>query len=344
MADGNTSEDYSGAAIPETIYLVNNTFSGNNHGITGGANLTASNNIVANCAAIAMKNVNGNSLISYSNFWNNGQNFDNCIIDDQSLIYSNPLFIAANDYHIQNTSPCIQSGTVIGAPEIDIEYEQRGNPPDIGAYEYISNEDQGLPVEMQHYEGNYLNGNIELNWVTTGELNNLGYEIFVKNKKQNEYKYLAGYSEENSLLGLGNSPQGKQYNYIHQNVDPGMTYSYKLIQYDFSGVYTEYGPIEISTTSDKNYDNFSRPTTLLQNYPNPFNPNTRISYQLPVISNVELNIYNQLGQKVATLVNKKQNSGMYRVEWDAGNLSSGIYFYIIKTGHFQDMKKMILIK
>ncbi len=228
MANGNTSENYEGAAIPESIYLINNTISGNDYGVTGGANLTAYNNVIVNSVVLAMKNVKENSLISYSIFWNNGQNFDHCNIDDQSLIFSDPLFVSGSDYHIQDTSPCIRSGTAIGVPLTDIEYIQRGNPPDIGAYENISDRDQSLPVELKSFNGNYFNGNIELIWVTTSELNNLGYEIYVKEGKQNEFKLLADYSEDYSLMGLGNSSQGKQYNYIHQNVNPGTNYYYKL--------------------------------------------------------------------------------------------------------------------
>ena len=83
---------------------------------------------------------------------------------------------------------------------------------------------------------------------------------------------------------------------------------------------------------------------LTQNYPNPFNPTTTINYQLATSSNVELSIYNILGQKVATLVDEKQKSGYHQVEWNASRFSSGIYFYRIKAGEFQDVKKMILIK
>ncbi len=84
--------------------------------------------------------------------------------------------------------------------------------------------------------------------------------------------------------------------------------------------------------------------SLDQNYPNPFNLTTVISYQLPVNSKVDLSIYNLLGQKVATLVNKKQPTGGYQVEWDAINLSTGVYYYKLQTGEFQQVKKMILMK
>jgi hypothetical protein len=83
---------------------------------------------------------------------------------------------------------------------------------------------------------------------------------------------------------------------------------------------------------------------LKQNYPNPFNPKTIINYELPMTNFVDLSIYNSLGEKVATLVNKNQNSGIYQVEWDAGYLSSGIYYFMIRAGEFQSAKKMMLIK
>jgi len=83
---------------------------------------------------------------------------------------------------------------------------------------------------------------------------------------------------------------------------------------------------------------------LKQNYPNPFNPTTVISYQLPVNSFVELTVFNNLGQKITTLVSKKQSTGYYTVNWDAKNFASGIYFYRIKAENFTDMKKMILLK
>ena len=81
-----------------------------------------------------------------------------------------------------------------------------------------------------------------------------------------------------------------------------------------------------------------------QNYPNPFNPSTTISYQLPINGQVTLNVYNILGDEVATLVNEDKAAGQYKVEFDASNLSSGIYFYKLQAGSFVETKKMILLK
>jgi hypothetical protein len=91
--------------------------------------------------------------------------------------------------------------------------------------------------------------------------------------------------------------------------------------------------------------NFQQKYYLLQNYPNPFNPKTVISYQLPVISQVELSIYNILGQKVATLVSEKQTAGIYKIEWDATGFASGGYYYQLNTDEgFAQTKKLLLIK
>ncbi|MEE9430622.1 MAG: T9SS type A sorting domain-containing protein, partial [Melioribacteraceae bacterium] len=107
----------------------------------------------------------------------------------------------------------------------------------------------------------------------------------------------------------------------------------------FDGIQTE-----IITNVKK--DNLSIPTEfkLEQNYPNPFNPSTTIRYSIPSNEFVTLKIYNILGSEVANLVNKKQTSGSYQVNFDASNITSGIYFYKISTSKFNQVKKMLLVK
>ncbi len=80
------------------------------------------------------------------------------------------------------------------------------------------------------------------------------------------------------------------------------------------------------------------------NYPNPFNPVTMINYQLPMISEVDLSIYNLLGQKIKSLVNERQQAGFHQVEWDATGFSSGIYYYRLEAGNFIQTRKMIYLK
>ena len=83
---------------------------------------------------------------------------------------------------------------------------------------------------------------------------------------------------------------------------------------------------------------------LAQNYPNPFNPSTAINYQLTAVSHVELTVYNALGQRVRTLVNERQPAGSHNVTFNAQGLTSGIYFYQLKAGGFQQIRKMILLR
>ncbi len=84
--------------------------------------------------------------------------------------------------------------------------------------------------------------------------------------------------------------------------------------------------------------------SLEQNYPNPFNPSTSIQYQVSSISNVSLKVYDVLGNEVATLVNEEKPAGNYEVEFNASQLTSGIYFYKLQAGSFVETKKMILLK
>jgi hypothetical protein len=92
------------------------------------------------------------------------------------------------------------------------------------------------------------------------------------------------------------------------------------------------------------FDGLPSDFELYQNFPNPFNPVTMIDYQLSVNSDVELSIYNSLGQKVATLLNEKQNAGYHQAVWDASGYASGVYHYMLKVNGFQDVKKMILLQ
>ena len=69
-----------------------------------------------------------------------------------------------------------------------------------------------------------------------------------------------------------------------------------------------------------------------------------ITYSLPNNNDVVLEIYNTLGQKVATLINQKQTAGTYNVTFDASNLATGVYFYRLQSGNFMEVRKMMLLK
>ncbi|MCY7361724.1 MAG: phospholipase D-like domain-containing protein, partial [Ignavibacteria bacterium] len=83
---------------------------------------------------------------------------------------------------------------------------------------------------------------------------------------------------------------------------------------------------------------------LSQNYPNPFNPKTVINYEIPNANIVKLTVYNTLGKQVTELVNERQSAGTYKVSFDVGNMTSGVYFYKLEVGNFVETKRMILVK
>jgi len=118
-----------------------------------------------------------------------------------------------------------------------------------------------------------------------------------------------------------------------------------LVEISSDGFVFWYDTLEI-IVSDIEKDDLVLPKSfaLSQNYPNPFNPKTIINYELPITNDVDLSIYNLVGQKVATLVSEKQHAGNHRVEWDASGFSSGVYYYKIEAGEFQDVKKMMLLR
>ncbi|MBM4172569.1 MAG: T9SS type A sorting domain-containing protein [Ignavibacteria bacterium] len=106
-------------------------------------------------------------------------------------------------------------------------------------------------------------------------------------------------------------------------------------------VFNENGVI---LTSLKNEDNLPSLYSLEQNYPNPFNPFTKISFTIPKFSHVTLKVFDVLGKEISTLVDKGYIAGKYEVEFHGNNLSSGIYFYTLRTDDYKETKKLLLIK
>lgn len=101
--------------------------------------------------------------------------------------------------------------------------------------------------------------------------------------------------------------------------------------------------------NDNNNHKLTSNFRLDQNYPNPFNPNTIISYTIPQIGdlseiNVKLKIYDVLGKQVKVLVNQVKKPGNYEVDFNATNLTSGVYYYQLSAGEYLQTKKMILLK
>jgi hypothetical protein len=118
------------------------------------------------------------------------------------------------------------------------------------------------------------------------------------------------------------------------------------ITYYINNVRTQYkvDMTEAMTDIEEELSVLPQQYELLQNYPNPFNPSTQIRYALPAASQVRLEVYNSVGQKVMVLVDGQQSAGYHQVSFDASGLSSGVYLYKLSTPGFSQTKKMLLIK
>ena len=192
-----------------------------------------------------------------------------------------------------------------------------------------------VPVELSSFTAAAFNKEVVLNWTTSSELNNLGFEIERKSLS-NEF----GWQTIGFVEGSGNSTAPINYSFTDKNPIRG-TLLYRLKQVDFDGSFKYYVAEGVNFAGVYNY-------ALEQNYPNPFNPSTVINYSIPVDGNVELTVYNILGSEVAVLVNEFKEAGNYSVEFSTedlkSSLGSGVYIYTLKSGSFTQTRKMVILK
>ena len=196
--------------------------------------------------------------------------------------------------------------------------------------------DSPLPVELLSFTLTPEDNGVLVQWETGQELNNAGFILQRSLFREGAYTEIASYRTHEALRGLGTSPTGKAYTYFdNDRLQAGRTYFYKLLDVDFSGNITEHPVKEITLPNEY---------SLSQNYPNPFNPTTTIEFSLRQDGRTVLEVFNILGQVVATLVNGELKAGAYQVQFNASGLPSGLYFYRLRSGAFVSIKKMMLLK
>ncbi|MHB9011475.1 MAG: choice-of-anchor Q domain-containing protein [Ignavibacteriaceae bacterium] len=264
-------------------------------------------------------------------------------------ITSDPLFVNAtgDDFRIMGESACADAGyNGYNSESYDIRgsgYPRKVNKTsgsagtiDMGAYEFQPSADP-LPVELTTFTaastGSTGSATVLLKWETATEVNNYGFDI--ERQVGSSQSAIGNWEKIGFVQGSGNSNSPKSYSFVDLSPLSGNS-QYRLKQIDNDGSF-KYSSVVKVTTLPKQF-------SLGQNYPNPFNPTTTISFSLPVDSKVELDVYNTIGQRVANLANGEMQAGYHNVEFNASRLASGIYFYRITAGSFNEVKKLILLK
>jgi hypothetical protein len=188
-----------------------------------------------------------------------------------------------------------------------------------------------LPVELTSFTAAACRNGILLSWMTATETNNAGFEIERRSAS-------SGWQRLGFVDGSGSSNIQHQYSFNDAGV-PGGSYSYRLKQIDRDGAYEYSNEVEASMAMT------AEAYTIMQNYPNPFNPSTTIRFAVPADQQVELKVFNVLGQEVKTLFNGIAAGGvLHAVQFDATGLPSGMYLYRLSTGGKTEVKRMLLMR
>jgi hypothetical protein len=197
--------------------------------------------------------------------------------------------------------------------------------------------DSNLPVELSLFTSKVLRtGGIKLDWRTETEVNNYGFEV--ERLQDYNIEKLQDWEKIGFVEGNGNSNSPKDYSFTDNNARYSK-YAYRLKQIDTDGQF------EYSKIIEVNAGNIPDGFVLEQNYPNPFNPSTTIKFALAETQQVELKVFDILGNEVAELFNGVADGGkVYEREFSAESFSSGIYFYRLATDSKVENRKMLLLK
>ena len=186
-----------------------------------------------------------------------------------------------------------------------------------------------VPVELTAFYGSYQNGSVILEWITSTETNNQGFEI--QRRNDNSYLEPMGFVD-----GKGTSTNRVTYNFIDKNLT-SKRYSYRLKQIDFDGTFQYSSEVVVDIPFLGDY-------VLHQNYPNPFNPSTKIRFTIPERSMVKITLHDILGKEIGTLFYEEVGPATRELEIDGSSLSSGNYFVRMTAGNIQKIQKITLLK
>jgi hypothetical protein len=170
-------------------------------------------------------------------------------------------------------------------------------------------------------------------------LNNYGFEVQVSLRDSVHFVTLP-----NSFVpGHGTTNEPHTYRFVVNN--PPVAGYYRLRQIDLDGTVWHSEGIFVPTIfAEVSEGEMPKVFALHQSYPNPFNPSTTIGFDVPVATHVSVEVFNMIGEKMTTLVNEVKLPGRYRILFNGDGMSSGLYFYRMRTSGFVSVRQMVLMK
>jgi hypothetical protein len=201
-----------------------------------------------------------------------------------------------------------------------------------------------LPIQLAYFNSVVVpnSNDVRATWGTLTETNNFGFYVQQSSDNQNSFTDVP-----NSFVpGHGTTLVPQNYEWLHANVPPG-SYYYRIRQIDLDGTvsYTDAIAVIVDVISGVNDHVVPAAFALSQNYPNPFNPSTRIQFTVESRGYTTLTVFNLIGEELATLYSDYAEPGrVYSLDFDASNLSNGVYLYKLVNNSKSSLRKMVLLK
>lgn len=328
---------------------------------------------------IARNTSNDDAGIYYSNGYNDGIKF-NSIVDNKNTDYNNihnrTIYITSdhpeiNNNNIFNNSAFIElyNDNAQGSANVGSTNNWWGtvNDADIQAkiYDWFDNNSLGI-VNYSPYlttpdtaaplsspanaiKTDLGGGQIQITWLPNPESDVTGYHVYYGGFNNISFTHSVDVGNNisyiSSALSITDVIAVTAYDNIYSPVNENDSTIVNDNMVNGNESWFAFA-IDTSAVSNITQDDNEMPIefSLVQNYPNPFNSTSVIKYSIPISSQVTLKIFNALGEELETLINEVKGAGIYEIDWNAVNLSSGVYFYRLQAGDFAATRKMILLK
>jgi len=203
--------------------------------------------------------------------------------------------------------------------------------------------DASLPVTLSAFSAHWAEQSIVLEWITESEVDNLGFILERSETNKKTWHIISSYKTHEEFVGHGNVSSSTEYTFTDSNVKSDKQYWYRLSDVNTNRDVTLHAPVSIMIIDQPELSKMENA------YPNPFNPQTYIAYHLGQYENINISVYDLLGRRISTLLNRKQQAGNYHIYWNGLNgqgmkVSSGAYIIRMQTESTTQIQKVLFMK